>query len=177
MESCSEELEARVLWKQMGWFRFIKWPSVGEVDFGGFLVVYDLKGGKISLEYLDGRSESLAEFDVGERGVDSIGKIRGALRGRGFEVMVQAFEEAGLRREFSVSMDGGELFQYSVGEVLSPLTEDGCFSIHPVREKQNDHLKVRYERDQYRRLSILLASLVVFNRYQSTGANGDDDAV
>lgn len=156
------KLEARIRWHSLKWFPFIKWPSAHEVDFGTFVVEFDLEKGLAEIVHRDGRREYLAHYPATAAKVGIPG-IRGEIIGREHRVNVSAQSEG---KCLNISTISGELMttcKVHHGE-FHHFSEFSGLSIMPSSEGENVYLVVHSE-EHLREIAILTACLLVFSRF------------
>ena len=165
MSSQPLELEARILWKTGRLFKFLKWPSAHEVNFGTFVVEFDFKNGQLWARYPDGRNLEIGTFTPQKRGT-SITSIVGPIRIAGdYLVELQPATEqqsAAISCKNHASDELLAQFKMDDGEGEWRVAER--ISLIPVIEGRDAFLKILYtEKDL--ELAVVLASLTVFLRF------------
>ena len=150
MELLRLELEARILWRTGRVFKFLKWPSAHEVDFGEFVVDYEFKNGLVFLRYPSGRVEQIASFNSQKRGA-SITGIEGPIRvADDYLVELQPATDAG-----AISIGCAMVDDETWSHELAMDRVDGDWSISDkvrlvsVVEGRDDFLKVSYTEGEY----------------------------
>ncbi|MEO1856029.1 MAG: hypothetical protein ABGY95_01515 [Rubritalea sp.] len=159
------EFEARLLWKTARLFKFLKWPSAHEVDFGAFTAEFDFEEGRVLMRHPDGKVQELGGFSTQKRAT-SITKIEGPIRvGSDFLVEIcpaTTEHAASIKCSSCKNVDQAWLMKMdaSSGEWL---VADGI-SLKSAVEGRDAFLKILSNESDVD-LAVVLASLTVFLRF------------
>ena len=177
MKEEMENLQARIHWRCLSWFKALKWPSANEADFGDFLVVYDFKKGETLIRNVDGTTRMLASFEPQSK-TSSVSEIEGEILCGGHALQLGTpFVESGGVVQLSITpktadkIAGSAVHELS-GSLLTSLRYEESFCITPMIEGRDVYTSVDYTSDA-KDLAIFVTSLLVFSRFSAQSTDVD----
>lgn len=170
-------LQARIHWRCLSWFKALKWPSANEADFGDFLVVYDFKKGKTFIRNVDEATRTLATFEPQSK-TRSVSEIKGGICCGGYTLQLGTpFVESGGVVQLSITPKATDKIAVSAahelsGSLLTSLRYEESFCITAMIEGRDVYTSVDYTADA-KDLAIFVTSLLVFSRFSAQSTDVD----
>lgn len=165
MSSLPLELEARILWKTARLFKFLKWPSADEVDFGKFLVVFDFKQGVVCVRRANDTEQQIASFTAQKRSA-SVASIVGSIRvGDDYLVELQPATENSNAAICCSRLEAGD-WNHALQMNASTVewNVDDRVKLTSVVEGRDAFLKVCCSEEDFN-LAVIVTALTVFLRF------------